>query len=393
LNRRGFHHGSAEEEDVAVPDPTPEGSVEGRETVHRSLLDVQRTARTTSRVLELRQLQRARSHRSVVENMSLIAVDAMGGDTAPREIVEGAILAAESGIDIVLVGDEEQIAPLLEGRGVSIIVRHAGQIIDMHDDPTHAIRDKKDASIVVAARMVADGEADALVSAGSTGAAMACAAFIIGRLKGVARPAIGSIFPTGHVIMDVGANLECKPEHLLQFAVMGSALAQVYRDVEKPRVGLLNIGEERSKGRTLEKESYELLAASKAIDFIGNVEGRDLAAGTADVIVTDGFTGNVFLKTSEGAGKVIQRMVFEMLAKPEYQSAVAELMPVFMELRERLSSETIGGAHLVGTKGVVVIAHGSSSRVAISNAIEIAAAGVDQGLVDVISVGISAAMR
>ncbi|VAW05819.1 Phosphate:acyl-ACP acyltransferase PlsX (EC 2.3.1.n2) [hydrothermal vent metagenome] len=325
--------------------------------------------------------------------MSLIAVDAMGGDTAPREIVEGAILAAESGIDIVLVGDEEQIAPLLEGRGVSIIVRHAGQIIDMHDDPTHAIRDKKDASIVVAARMVADGEADALVSAGSTGAAMACAAFIIGRLKGVARPAIGSIFPTGHVIMDVGANLECKPEHLLQFAVMGSALAQVYRDVEKPRVGLLNIGEERSKGRTLEKESYELLAASKAIDFIGNVEGRDLAAGTADVIVTDGFTGNVFLKTSEGAGKVIQRMVFEMLAKPEYQSAVAELMPVFMELRERLSSETIGGAHLVGTKGVVVIAHGSSSRVAMSNAIEIAAAGVDQGLVDVISVGISAAMR
>ena len=325
--------------------------------------------------------------------MSLIAVDAMGGDTAPREIVEGAILAAESGIDIVLVGDEEQIAPLLEGRGVSIIVRHAGQIIDMHDDPTHAIRDKKDASIVVAARMVADGEADALVSAGSTGAAMACAAFIIGRLKGVARPAIGSIFPTGHVIMDVGANLECKPEHLLQFAVMGSALAQVYRDVEKPRVGLLNIGEERSKGRTLEKESYELLAASKAIDFIGNVEGRDLAVGTADVIVTDGFTGNVFLKTSEGAGKVIQRMVFEMLAKPEYQSAVAELMPVFMELRERLSSETIGGAHLVGTKGVVVIAHGSSSRVAMSNAIEIAAAGVDQGLVDVISVGISAAMR
>ena len=325
--------------------------------------------------------------------MTLIAVDAMGGDTAPREIVEGAILAADNGVDIVLVGDEGQIAPLLEGRDVSIVIRHAGQIIDMHDDPTHAIRDKKDASIVVAAKMIVDGEADALVSAGSTGAAMACAAFIIGRLKGVARPAIGSIFPTGHVIMDVGANLECKPEHLLQFAVMGSALAQVYRDVENPRVGLLNIGEERSKGRTLEKESYELLSASKAIQFIGNVEGRDLAANTADVIVTDGFTGNVFLKTSEGAGKVIQRMVFEMLAKPEYQSAVAELMPVFMELRERLSSETIGGAHLVGTKGVVVIAHGSSSRVAIGNAIEIAATGVDQGLVDVISAGITAATR
>ncbi len=324
--------------------------------------------------------------------MTLIAVDAMGGDTAPREIIEGAILAASSGIDVVLVGDEQQIEPLLRDRDVTIAIRHAGQIIDMDDDPTHAIRDKKDASIVVAARMVAGGEASALVSAGSTGAVMACAAFIIGRLKGVTRPAIGSIFPTGHVIMDVGANLECKPENLLQFAVMGSALSHVYCDVDKPRVGLLNIGEERSKGRTLERESFELLSASTAIEFIGNVEGRDLAANTADVIVTDGFTGNVFLKTSEGAGKVIQSMVFEMLAKPEYQAAVGQLMPVFMELRERLSSETIGGAHLVGTKGVVVIAHGSSSRVAISNAIEIAAAGVDQGLVDVISAGIDASV-
>ncbi len=325
--------------------------------------------------------------------MPLIAVDAMGGDSAPRETVEGAIIAAESGVEVVLVGDEQEIRRLLDGRDVSVSVVHAGEIIGMHDDPTHAIREKKDASIVVAARMVAAGEADALVSAGSTGAAMASAAFIIGRLEGVARPGIASIFPTGHVIMDVGANLECKAEHLLQFAVMGTALAQVYRQVEFPRVGLLNIGEEESKGRILEKEAFALLTSSGAVNFVGNVEGTDIATDAADVIVTDGFTGNVLLKTGEGAGKVIQRMVFEMLAKPQYQDAVAELMPVFIELRERLSPDSVGGAHLVGTKGVVVIAHGSSSRVAIDNAIEIAAEGVDRGLVETIAHGITAAAR
>lgn len=323
--------------------------------------------------------------------MSLIAVDAMGGDSAPREIVEGAIIAVSHGVNIVLVGDEQQIAPLVEGRGVSVSIRHAGQIIDMHDDPAHAIREKKDASIVVAARMVAEGEADALVSAGSTGATMASAAFLIGRLSGVSRPGLASIFPTGHVVMDVGANLECKPQHLLQFAVMGSALATVYQHVESPKVGLLNIGEEESKGRNLERASFDLLSTSGAINFVGNVEGRDIATDTADVIITDGFTGNVLLKTSEGAGKVIQKMLFEMLAKPEYQDAVSVLMPAFVKLRERLSPESVGGAHLVGTRSVVVIAHGSSSRVAIDNAIEIAAEGVEHGLVDIIASGIAAA--
>ncbi len=323
--------------------------------------------------------------------MPLIAVDAMGGDSAPREIVEGAVIAAESGVDVVLVGDEQEITRVLNGRDTSISVRHASQNIGMHDDPTHAIREKKDASIVVAAKMVAVGEADALVSAGSTGAAMASAAFIIGRLDGVARPGIASIFPTGHVVMDVGANLECRPEHILQFGVMGTALAQVYRHVESPRVGLLNIGAEESKGRSLEKEAFVLLSTSASINFIGNVEGTDIATDVADVIVTDGFTGNVLLKTGEGAGKVIQRMLFEMLAKPEYQNAAAGLMPAFIELRERISPDSVGGAHLVGTKGVVVIAHGSSSRVAIDKAIEIAAEGVERGLVDTIASGISAA--
>jgi glycerol-3-phosphate acyltransferase PlsX len=261
----------------------------------------------------------------------------------------------------------------------------------MEDDPSHAIREKRDASIVVAAKLVADGDADAMVSAGSTGAVMACAAFLIGRLKGVARPAIASFFPTGHVVMDMGANLEVKPEHLLQFAVMGSALSQVYHQVQEPRVGLLNIGEEASKGREIERVAHKLLTASDAINFVGNVEGRDLATGKANVIVTDGFTGNILLKTSEGAGKFIQQMVLEILARPEYQDLTVQLMPAFMELRERLSPESVGGAHLVGTKGVVVIAHGSSSRIAVVNAIDMAVEGARSGLVKMVSDGIDRA--
>jgi len=325
--------------------------------------------------------------------MPLIAVDAMGGDSAPREIVEGAILAAEQGVRVALVGDENQIRPLLEGRGVDVSVRNATEVITMDDEPHRAIRDKKDASVAVAARMVASGEADAMVSAGSTGAALASAAFLIGRIPGVARPGIASIFPTGHVVMDVGANIECKPEHLLQFAVMGSALATVYKGIENPRVGLLNIGEEDSKGRDLEKGAFELLTSSAAVNFAGNVEGRDLATDVADVIVTDGFTGNILLKTGEGTGRVIQKMILETLAKPEYVDAVQNLMPAFMEIRTMLSSETVGGAHLVGTQGVVVVAHGSSSRVAIDNAIEIAAEGASNSLVDKVSAGIAAAIH
>lgn len=322
--------------------------------------------------------------------MTRIAVDAMGGDNAPLEVVEGAILAADDGVDVVLVGREPDLVTMLDDRDVELPIRGASEVIDFDDDPAHAIREKRDASIVVAARMVKEGEADALVSAGSTGAAMAAATFIIGRLPGVNRPGIASIFPTGQVVMDVGANVECKPEHLVQFAAMGSALAQVYRHIEDPSVGLLNIGEEVSKGRPLERAAHELLSRS-AVRFVGNVEGRDLATRTADVIVTDGFTGNVLLKTSEGTGRAIQQLILETLAKPPYHEHVAALMPAFEELRERLSPDSVGGAHLVGTRGVVVIAHGSSSRIAIRNAIEIAAEGVEHGLVDRIGSGITVA--
>jgi len=322
--------------------------------------------------------------------MPLIAVDAMGGDSAPREIVEGALIAAANGVDVVLVGDETQIGPLVEGSDGSVSIRHCSETITMDDDPAHAIREKRDASIVVASKMVSSGEADAVVSAGSTGAAMACAAFLIGRIAGVKRPGIASVFPTGLIVLDVGANIDCKPENLVQFAVMGSSLAKVYQQKESPRIGLLNIGEEDSKGRDLEKAAFELLAASRGINFVGNVEGTDIAKDAADVFVTDGFTGNVLLKTGEGTAKAIQNLLFETLADPEYQDAVASLMPAFMSLRESLSSESVGGAHLVGTKGVVVIAHGSSSRIAIKNAIEIAARGVENGLVESITAGIAA---
>ncbi len=324
--------------------------------------------------------------------MPRIAIDAMGGDNAPAEVIEGAILAAEDGHSPFLVGDAGVIDAFLEGRDVDLPVVHASEVIDFHDDPSHAIREKRDASITVAARMVRDGDADAMVSAGSTGAAMAAATFIVGRLPGVARPAIASIYPSGQVVMDVGANLECRPEHLLQFAVMGAALSTVYVGVAEPKVGLLNIGEEPSKGRDLERGAFALLDASRTVAFIGNVEGRDLATRSADVIVTDGFTGNVLLKTSEGAGRAIQQMILETLAEPRYQDLVAGLLPAFAELRERLSSESIGGAHLVGTRGVVVIAHGSSSRIAIRNAIRIAAEGVEHGLVERIGAGIDAAV-
>ncbi|HSJ72194.1 MAG TPA: phosphate acyltransferase PlsX [Acidimicrobiia bacterium] len=323
--------------------------------------------------------------------MAMIAVDAMGGDSAPHEIVEGALMAHADGAPVLLVGDVAVIDDIIDGRADIPLVA-ASQVIDFHDDPAHALREKKDASIAVAARLVSDGGADAVVSAGSTGAAMAAATFLIGRLPGVSRPGIASIFPTGHVVLDVGANLECRPEHLLQFAVMGSALAEVYGHVDRPRVGLLNIGEEPSKGRDVERAAHHLLAASPAINFVGNVEGRDIATDTANVIVTDGFTGNVLLKTSEGSGKAIQRMILETLSRPEYADLLSGLMPAFMELRERLSPESVGGAHLVGTKGVVVIAHGSSSRVAVSNAIRIAREGVEQGLVERVGSGIAAAM-
>ncbi len=324
--------------------------------------------------------------------MARIALDAMGGDNAPGEIVLGALDATARGADVVLVGDESAIRPLLTANGADLPVVHAPETIGMADDPAAAIREKKGASVTVCARLVAEGEAAGMVSAGSTGAAMAAAAIVIGRIPGVSRPAIATIFPLGTptVVLDAGANVEVKPEHLVQFAVMGAVFAEIYLDRESPTVGLLNIGEEEGKGRDLEKAAHALMR-QKVARFVGNVEGRDLGRGVADVFVTDGFTGNVLLKTAEGVARVVGRFVLEGLAAdtdPAVQEAIAVILPKMMGLRERFDPEAYGGAHLVGVKGTVVIAHGSSSRRAIANAVVMAGEGAERGLVGRIQAGI-----
>jgi glycerol-3-phosphate acyltransferase PlsX len=305
--------------------------------------------------------------------LARIALDAMGGDNAPVETVAGAVDASSRGVDVVLVGDPEVIGAELAQHGSELPVVHAAEVIGMGDDPARGLREKPGASINVAARLVEEGEAQGLVSAGSTGAAMAAAAIHIGRVKGVSRPSIASIFPTQGsptLVLDSGANPDVEAKVLVQFALMGVSAAEVLLGVSDPRVGLLSIGEEKGKGRDLEREAYELLEEAP-IRFVGNVEGRDVAADKADVIVTDGFTGNIFLKTMEGAAQVIMGYALEAITglEPAVQQSV---LPVLGEVKRKLDYETYGGAHLLGVRGAVVIAHGASSRVAIANALAMA---------------------
>lgn len=324
--------------------------------------------------------------------MARIALDAMGGDHAPRQTVLGAIDAAERGVDVVLVGDEEILRSELAEQGADLPIVHAPEVIGMGEDPAAAIRTKKGASVTVSAALVASGDADGMVSAGSTGAALAAAAFVIGRVKGVARPAIAAIFPIGSptVVLDAGANIDVKPEHLAQFAVMGRVVAQIYLGIDDPKVGLLNIGEEDEKGRDLEKDAFKLMK-DLPLRFVGNVEGRELGTGAADVVVTDGFTGNVLLKTAEGTSRAVGRFVLGSLAEaqdPAIQEAAQVVLPHLFVLREKFNPEAYGGAHLVGAKGTVVIAHGSSSRVAVANALALASEGAERGLVERIEAGL-----
>lgn len=313
--------------------------------------------------------------------MARVALDAMGGDRAPGEIIAGGVAAAAAGREVILVGDPSIISDHLAALEADLPVVPAADVIEMGEDPARAIREKPDSSVAVAARLVRAGEADALVSAGSTGATLAAAAIVLRRLPGVLRPAVASIFPTpgSHtVVLDSGANPDCKPEHLLQFGIMGAVVAELYLGVPRPRVGLLNIGEEEGKGRDLERAAFSLLRDAD-LDFIGNVEGRDLASDRADVFVTDGFTGNVLLKTTEGAVQFVADYLQAALVElpPEDLTVMA---PVMEAVRKRLDHEEYGGAHLLGTGGVVVIAHGSSSRRAVANAIAMAAGGADRAL-------------
>ena len=321
--------------------------------------------------------------------MPRIALDAMGGDRAPQETVAGAI---DSEIDVVLVGDEAALLQVLDGFDMAIV--HAPQVIGMGDDPAKAIREKRDSSIAVAAKLVADGEVDGLVSAGSTGAAMAASALIIGRMDGVLRPVIAAVLPSGEkgkIILDAGANPDVKVEHLVQFAVMGSALAQTRLGIVEPTVGLLNIGEEPGKGREIERAAHDALEKAPIV-FVGNVEGRDIATNRADVIVTDGFTGNVVLKTSEGTSELVMDAFAKelgslLLQHPELGETLA---PHVASLRRRLDPETYGGASLLGVNGVVTIAHGSSSRRAIANALRLTADEAERHLLDRIRSGLEA---
>lgn len=321
--------------------------------------------------------------------MATIAIDAMGGDNAPMEIVHGGVDAAANGHQVVLVGDERQLGPILDSTGVDLPIVHASEAIEMSDDPAIAIREKRDASISVAARLVKAGKADAVVSAGSTGAALTAAVFTLGRLKGVSRPAIASYFPSGSVVLDMGANLTCRAQDLAHFAVMGAALARTHYGLDRATVGLLNIGSEPGKGRVLEREAYELIAALPGIDFVGNVEGTDLSRANANVIVCDGYTGNIMLKTAEGTARLMFKLILQAVAAPEYVEAVEALAPVMIELRERLNPERAGGAHLLGVKGVVVITHGSSSRLSISTAVTTAVEAVEGGLPGLIATGLA----
>ena len=313
--------------------------------------------------------------------MARIALDAMGGDNAPAETVAGAVEASRQGVEVVLVGEQVTLEAELAKHQTHLPIVDAPEVIGMSDDPARSLREKPGASITVAAKLVAEGSADGLVSAGSTGAAMAAAAIIIGRIKGVSRPSIASLFPTPGsptLVLDSGANPDVKPDQLAQFGIMGSVAAQVMLGLDEPRVGLLSNGGEKGKGRDLERAAYDLLERA-SINFIGNVEGRDLATDRADVMVTDGFTGNMVVKTSEGAIQIVALYLLEELSllDPTVQEAV---MPALFRVRERLNWETYGGAQLLGIKGVVVIAHGASSRVAIANALVLARDSAERDL-------------
>ncbi len=319
-----------------------------------------------------------------------IAVDAMGGDNAPREIVAGATTAVtDHGIPVMLVGRPEAIG------ATDLEVIAASEVIEMDDDPGQGVRRKKDSSLVRAAEAVRDGRASAMVSAGNTGATMASALLRMGRLPGVARPAIATPIPvpggSPTVLLDAGANAECSAEWLVQFAQMGSAFSRQRFGVDKPRVALLSIGEEDTKGSNLVKEAHALLRDAPGIDFIGNVEGRDLMSDAADVVVADGFTGNVALKTLEGGIKFIVNAVLgAMMASDEAREAAKVLMPALAPLAEDLDPDTHGGAMLLGVNGVCIIGHGSSSARAVVNAVRVARDMVETDLVGQVAAAVSA---
>jgi glycerol-3-phosphate acyltransferase PlsX len=317
-----------------------------------------------------------------------IVVDAMGGDNAPGEIVAGALMAAGGlGVELVLVGLKPAIETELEGAKASNLrIVEAPDVIAMDEHPTDAIKSKPDSSINVGLRMVKDGEADAFVTAGNTGATMAGALLTLGRIKGIGRPALATVFPSGEgrltILLDVGANADCRPIHLLQFAYMGAAYMERVYKIASPKVGLLSIGEEDSKGNQLTIEVNEALRASR-LNFMGNVEGKDLTKGVCDVAVMDGFTGNVVLKTAEGMAELLLGEIRKAVElTPWNRAAGLILMSELRKVRRRLDYAEYGGAQLVGVNGIVVIGHGRSNARAVFSAIRAARDAVETGVVE-----------
>lgn len=315
----------------------------------------------------------------------------MGGDFAPGEIVAGALRAqAELGVEVLLVGDPEQIKAVMKQHNTSLqleIVPAEG-IIEMHEEPLSGLRRKPKASINVAMDLVKQGRADAVVSAGHSGAAMAAALLRLGRIRGIDRPAIGTVLPTldankSVLILDVGANVDCRPKFLEQFAVMGNVYSQYVLGVDAPKVGLLNIGEESSKGNELALRTYELLEKNSSLSFVGNAEGRDVLSGRFDVIVCDGFVGNVLLKFAEAVGEVLLQILREELPRGWRGRLGAMLLkPNLRRIKQRVDHAEHGGGLLLGVDGICIISHGSSQAPSVFNAIRLAKEAVDHDVLD-----------
>jgi len=324
-----------------------------------------------------------------------IVLDAMGGDNAPAAVIDGAVQAARAfPVEIILVGRQEVIEQELarhDTQGLSLPIVHASEVVEMTDH-TMAVKEKKDASMVVGVRLVKEGKAEAFVTMGNSGGAMAAALFGLGRIRGIERPALGSVYPTATgwcFILDIGANTEVKPEYLYQFALMGAAYAEKVMGIARPRVALLSNGEEEGKGTQIVRDAYDLLKKGP-VNFVGNAEGKDVPKGLADVVVTDGFTGNVLIKLSEGlAETLIGFLKGEIKKRPLAVAGAMLAKPAFDALKRRLDYAEFGGGILLGVEGNVIVGHGRSNARAVRNAIRVAAQTVDQKLVGTIREAVS----
>ncbi|MCA0753997.1 phosphate acyltransferase PlsX [Paenibacillus sp. N4] len=325
-----------------------------------------------------------------------IAIDAMGGDHAPALIVQGALEAAVEWPDteLLLVGDTAAIEPLMKGqRPSNVKICHADEVIGPEDEPVKAVRRKKGASMVVAGQLVREKQADAMLSAGNTGALMATGLLVVGRMEGIERPALAPMMPTvddiGVLALDLGANMDAKPEHLLQYAIMGSIYRSKVHGMEKPRVGLLNVGTEAKKGNEITKEAFELLQQAP-VHFIGNVEARDVLTRNCDVLVCDGFAGNIMLKAMEGAAGLIFTSLKDAFGQSLMTKLAAAIMlPKLRTLKKKMDYKEHGGAPLLGLNGLVVKCHGSSDVVAVKNAVRQARIAIQGKLTESIAAEIN----